>query len=110
MRWMKGDDEAIQILESQVRKVRVGRGKDAKEVNRYKFKDPREIALRAMTEIRGQLALQVEIFKTLHDFEAVQEFQKQVLEAIAEESPETRDKIIAKLKERRALRPSVLMR
>ncbi len=105
MRWNRGDQEALQILESQVRKVKV-RGSE-EEIAEYKFKDPRELALKAMQEIRGQLALQLDIFKTLYDVQAVAEFQKEVLSAIAEVSPDVRDRIIQKLKESRALRQSV---
>ncbi len=47
-------------------------------------KDLREIALKAMAEIRGQLNLQVDIMKTHHDVQAVAEFQKEVLETIGE--------------------------
>ena len=46
MKWINGNDEALQVLESQVRTVRVG--KDKVPVSEYKFKDPREIALKAM--------------------------------------------------------------
>jgi len=105
MRWNRGDEGALQILESQVKKVRV-RGSE-EEVTEYKFKDPRELALKAMQEIRGQLGLQLDIFKTLYDVQAVAEFQKEVLSAIAEVSPDVRDRIIQKLKESRALRQSV---
>ena len=102
MRWNKGDEVAIQILESQVRKVKVGKGEDF--VKEFKFKDPRELALKAMAEIRGQLELQLDIFKTLYDVEAAAEFQREVLEAIGEVSYDVRDKIIRTLKERKALR------
>lgn len=102
MRWNRGDEEALQILESQVRKVRVG--KKIKFVKEYKFKDPRELAIRAMGEIRGQLALQLEIFKALFDVSAASEFQEEVLSAIGEVSQDVREKIIRKLKERKALR------
>jgi hypothetical protein len=105
MRWNRGDDEALQILESQVRKIRVG--KKEKTLSEYKFKDPRELALAAMREIRGQLALQLDIFKTMYDMQAVAEFQKEVLAAIGEVEPNVRDKIIYRLKESRALRHSV---
>ena len=69
MRWNRGDEGALQILESQVKKVKV-RGQEEK-VAEYKFKDPRELALKAMAEIRGQLALQLDIFKALYDMTAV---------------------------------------
>lgn len=105
MRWNRGDEGALQILESQVRKVKV-RGSE-KEITEYRFKDPRELALKAMQEIRGQLSLQLDIFKTLYDVEAVAQFQKDVLTSIGEVSPDVRSRIIQRLKESRALRQSV---
>ena len=107
MRWNRGDDEALQILETQVRKVRIGKGENSEIVKQYKFKDPRELALRAMAEIRGQLNLQLDIFKTLYDMEAVAEFQREVLTSIGEESPSVRNRIIQRLKESRSLRSAV---
>ena len=104
MRWGRGDDEALQILESQ-KKVRVG--KNEEPVIEYKLKDPRELALKAMSEIRGQLKLQLEIYQTLYDVQAAEEFQKEVLKAIGEVSKETRNAIINKLNESRALRSTV---
>lgn len=104
MRWQRGDDEALQILESQVKKVKVGKGEDVEWVKEYKFKDPRDLALKAMAEIRGQLKLQLDIFSTLYDLQAVQDFQREVLDAIASVNPEIRDQIVRCLKERRALR------
>lgn len=105
MRWNRGDEVALQILESQVRKVKV-RGQE-EEVAEYRLKDPRELALKAMAEIRGQLALQIDIFQTLYDVQAVANFQNAVLTSIGEVSPEVRNKIINRLKEMRALRGSV---
>jgi hypothetical protein len=105
MKWSRGDEGALQILESQIRKVKV-RGSE-EEVTEYRFKDPRELALKAMQEIRGQLGLQLEIFKTLYDVQAVAEFQREVLTVIGEVEPGVRDKIIQRLKESRSLRQSV---
>jgi predicted transcriptional regulator len=107
MRWNRGDDEALQILESQVRKVRIGNGDDAQEVTEYKLKDPRELALRAMQEIRGQLKLQLEIFQALYDMQAVQQFQFEVLEVIANVDPQAREQIIRRLQERNAIRSTM---
>jgi AcrR family transcriptional regulator len=107
MRWNRGDDEALQILESQVRKVKIGRGKDAEEVTEFRFKDPRELALKAMAEIRGQLNLQLEIFRALYDMAAVAEFQKEVLTAIGEASPDVRERIIHNLQKARAIRSTL---
>jgi uncharacterized protein YerC len=105
MRWSRGDQEALQILESQVRKIKV-RGSE-EEITEYRIKDPRELALKAMQEIRGQLNLQVDIFKTLYDVQAVAEFQKEVLTAIGEVDPNVRARIIQRLKEGRIIRQSI---
>jgi len=104
MRWQRGDDEALQILESQ-KKVRLG--KNEEEVVEFKLKDPRELALKAMAEIRGQLKLQLEIFQTLYDLKAIQEFQTEVLSAIGEASPEVKHAIVDKLNQKRAIRSAV---
>ncbi len=73
----------------------------------YKFRDPRELALKVMAEIRGQLKLQVEIFQALFDMKAVEEFQAEVLEIIENVSPEARDAIVRRLAEKNALRSSL---
>ncbi|MGO9531931.1 MAG: hypothetical protein ACLP3B_12240 [Syntrophobacteraceae bacterium] len=105
MRWNRGEDAALQVLESQVRKIKV-RGQ-IEEVAEYRFKDPRELALKAMQEIRGQLKLQLEIFQALFDMQAVKQFQTEVLEVIASVSTEARDEIIRRLTERNALRSAL---
>jgi predicted transcriptional regulator len=106
MRWNRGEDEALQILESQVRKVKVGSG-DVEFVKQYKFKDPRELAIKAMGEIRGQLKLQLEIFQALFSLQAAEEFQRIVLEIIGEVSPDVRSKIIQRINSERAIRGAV---
>ncbi len=105
MRWNRGEDDALQVLESQVRKIKV-RGQE-EEITEYKFKDPRELALKAMQEIRGQLKLQLEIFQALFDMQAVQQFQAEVLEVIGSVSTEARDEIIRRLTEKNALRSAL---
>jgi len=70
-------------------------------------KDPKELALKCMQEIRSQLKLQLEIFQTLYDMQAVAEFQREVLEAIGNADLETRDRIIRNLKERSAIRSTL---
>ena len=66
-----------------------------------------DTTLKAMREIRGQLELQLEIFKTLYDIQAVADFQREVLTAIGEVDSGVRNLIINRLKEGRALRQSV---
>ena len=66
-----------------------------------------DTTLKAMREIRGQLELQLDIFKTLYDVQAVADFQREVLTAIGEVDSGVRNRIINRLKEGRALRQSV---
>jgi predicted transcriptional regulator len=64
-------------------------------------------ALKACGELRNQLKFQLEIFQTLYDMKAVQEFQQEVLTAIGEVNPDVRRRIIHRLQERSALRRAV---
>jgi hypothetical protein len=107
MRWNRGDEEALQILESQVRQVKVGAGEDVEWIKEYKFKDPRELALKAMGEIRGQLTLQLEIFQALFSLQAAEEFQNTVLEVIKEVNPNVRNEILRRLNQRRTIRQAL---
>ena len=107
MKWVKGDNAAIQVLEKNVRKVNVGTREEPEIVDEFKFKDPHEIALKAMAEIRGQLKLQLDIFQTLYDMKAVQEFQEEVLTCIGDTAPDVRDRIIHNLAQKRVIRSAV---
>jgi hypothetical protein len=105
MRWNRGDEVALRVLESQVRKIKVG-GRE-EEITEYRSKDPRELALKAMGEIREQLKLQLDMFQALFDMRGVQQFQTEVLEIIGSVSPEARDEIIRRLTERNVFRSAV---
>jgi len=105
MSWNRGEGDALHALGSQVRKIKVcGQEEEAAE---YRFKDPRELALKAMLEIRGQLKLQLEIYQALFDMKAVKQFQTEVLEAIGSVSTEVRDAIIRRLAEENAIRSTL---
>jgi hypothetical protein len=65
-----------------------------------------DVILKLAGEVRQQLGLQLAITRTLVDLRVVKEFQETVVEAIREESPGTARRIVIRLKERRALRPS----
>lgn len=62
--------------------------------------------LKLAGEIRQQLGLQLSMSRTLVDLRIVKEFHETVVEAIREEAPETARRVVARLKERRALRPT----
>jgi predicted transcriptional regulator len=106
MRWNRGDSDALQVLENQVKRVRIGDGEEV-DIQEVKFKDPRELALKAMAEIRGQLKLQLELFQALFSLQAADEFQRTVLEVIGEVEPIVRDEIIRRINQKRSVRSAV---
>jgi hypothetical protein len=102
MRWAKGDEEALKELESQYQKF----GK-AEHLKQFRLKDPKELAFKAMGEIREQLKLHFEMMKALYDMENIAAFQEEILTTIAEVSPDVRKKIVEKLQQRRIIRSVV---
>ncbi len=107
MRWNRGDDEALQVLKSQVATKKVRIGDEEISVKEVKFKDPRQLALQAMAEIRNQLKLQLDIFQALFSLQAAEEFQNVVLETISEVDPKVRNEIIRRLNNKRTIRSAV---
>jgi predicted transcriptional regulator len=59
------------------------------------------------SEVRKQLGFQLEVLRSLYDFQAAAEFQQEVLDAIGEVSPETRQAIIQRLTQGRTLRSAL---
>ena len=107
IRWQNGDAEALRVLESQTKKVVHGSGDKAEEVVEIRMKDPRELALRCMAEIREQLELQNKIFETIYSLRHAEEFQQEILAAFGEVAPDVRQRIIKRLNQRRALRTAI---
>jgi len=111
MGWIRGEDDSVRVLESQVKKIVYREDESGKDkeigVKEVKFKDPRELALKAMAEIRGQLKLQLEIFQALFSLQAAEEFQNIVLEVIGEVDSSVRNEIIRRLNEKRTIRSAV---
>jgi DNA-binding Lrp family transcriptional regulator len=62
--------------------------------------------IKVTTEIRQQVTVRANLTRMLYDMKVIREFQETVVETIREESPETARRIIARLKDKRALRPS----
>lgn len=106
MQWQRGDEEAIRVLESQVKFItyRDEKGDDQKVgVKEVKFKDPRELALKAMDRIQSQLRLQMDLYATLYSIKEAERFQNIVLEIIGEVDQDVRNEIIRRLNSRRQI-------
>ena len=90
-----------EVIDEELR-CAVERAKEP-EADRAKLQDT---ILKLAAEVRQQLNLQLNISRTLIDLRVVREFQRSVTETIAEVDPGVARQIVAKLKERRALRAS----
>ena len=90
-----------QVIDEELRHA-VDRAKEP-GADRAKLQDT---ILKLAAEVRQQLGLQLNISRTLIDLKVVREFQQSVVEVISEESPEVARRVVARLKERRALRAS----
>ena len=66
-----------------------------------------DVLVKLSAEVRAQLRLEHDISRTLIDLRVVREFQRTVFEVISDESPDAARRIVARLKERQALRRSV---
>jgi hypothetical protein len=102
MAWNRGEDVAIQLLESQMRRVRV-HGKEQR-VKQIRFKDPRELAFTAMKLIQDQLAFQQQCFKDLYDFQYLQDFQRELIQLLREVNPNAADEFIRRLEKLHLMR------
>jgi hypothetical protein len=90
MRLQRGDKEACELIGE-----------------RYQLKDPGQLALKAMAEIRGQLRLQNDTLAMLAEMSAVIEFQEELIQLLKEVDPDVKEKFLKRLSERRALRGAV---
>lgn len=63
-----------------------------------------------MKEIREQLKLQMELFKTMWDVKAAMEFQDTVMTVIGKIAPEVRKQILQELNSKSAIRNAVTFR
>ena len=103
---LMGKEKVVQELATVINKINEGNPADVKGITKLvkQIILDKNTALKACQEIRGQLSLQLDIFKTLYDMEAVAEFQREVLETINEVDQDVKRRIIERLKEARALR------
>ena len=109
---LTGEDKVIDRIVKAVEGVLAYEGDPVKQKAYIRkvvsqINSDRNLTIKIMSEIRGQLNLQLEIFQVLYDMKAVQEFQKEVLEIIGEVDPNAKRKIIERLKEASAIRAAV---
>jgi len=103
---LMGKEKVVQELATVINKINEGNPADVKEITKLvkQIISDKNTALKACQEIRGQLSLQLDVFKLLYDFQAVASFQKEVLEIIGEVDEDAKKRIIQRLKERSAIR------
>jgi transcriptional regulator len=68
------------------------------------FHKNQDIVFRASAEIREQIRLQLDIFKVWYSHQAIQEFQRIVLDALGSVDSELRDRVIKKLHNKQLVR------
>jgi exoribonuclease R len=107
MAWVKGDEEAIQVLESQLSTKRIRVGGKLKKVEEIKMQDPKVVALKAMAEIRSQLALQNQTLAMLAEMSAIHEFQQELVQVLKEVDQEVCDEFCRRIDQRQALRRAI---
>jgi len=66
-----------------------------------------DVIIKLSAEVRAQLRLEHDVSRALIDLRVVREFQQTVFEVISRENPDVARRILARLKEQRALRQSV---
>jgi predicted transcriptional regulator len=67
-------------------------------------------SIKIIGEIRQQLKLQIEIFETIFNLQAANDFMSSVMEALEEVEPDVRDRVIQKLNSKSAIRSALTLR
>ena len=67
-------------------------------------------SIKIIGEIRQQLKLQIEIFETIYNLQAANDFMSAVMETLAEIDPDVRDRVVQKLNSKSALRSALTIR
>ena len=109
IRWQEVDAEALRVLESQIKTVKFGKDGEKIGVQEVRMKDPRELTLRCMAEIRNQLKLQLDMYESYLEFNDRKRFQEEVLRILDEFEPGVKQRAINRLKDRALLRGAVIV-
>jgi len=107
MAWVRGDQKAMQVLESQLSTKTIRVGDEEKLVEEVKMQDPKLVALKAMSEIRSQLTLQNQTLAMLSEMTAINEFQQELVQLLKEIDPGVCDEFCRRIDQRQALRRAV---
>jgi hypothetical protein len=67
------------------------------------------VILKLTGEVRQQLGLQLQISRTLIDLRELRDFRQTVVEVISAEAPDVGRRLVARLRERHALRQSATL-
>lgn len=104
-RWSDGDDVALQVLESQTKAVNVGTRQEPRFMDVVNMKDPRELMVRVLGEIRMQITVALDIQKTMFQIEEVKGVLDSIIRIIQERVPPDVQKLIAdELMKKKSLR------
>jgi hypothetical protein len=76
---------------------------------KMRFEDPKSLVLKVMKQIQDQLKLQINILETVTSFEAVANFQAEVIALIAEMDIDLKKKFVERLREKKAIRSSITL-
>jgi len=94
-RWSDGDEEAIRILESQTKMVNIGTRQEPQMMEMATVKDPRELMIRVMGEIRMQMQTALDIQKTMYHVEEVKDILDDIISIVKEHVEPAIQKLIA---------------
>ena len=97
------NDQVTKLLESFIKRMEALLLSDKK----LSLKDSAAVVIKAISEIRAQIQLSVNISQGLFEMEEIRAFQREVLDVIGKVSPEARKQIIERLKERRFSRTAL---
>jgi len=104
MRWQRGDEEAIQALEQSRKKVKIGTSGEPEWVDEIVLQDPRALALKAMAEIRMQVATAMDIQKTLWQVEDVKIVLQLIVDTVLEFlSPEQQKVLVNRIRAKQSI-------
>jgi len=74
---------------------------------KMRFEDPKALVLKVMSQIQSQLRLQINILETVTSFEAVANFQREIIELVGEMDADIKKKFVERLREKKMVRSAI---